>query len=99
MSSIVSPDILIADGYIITSDLEEEDLITKLCILILSSHCESYLNKRPKRTSTTNRRDRITELLTSAHLVRIHEVLHMNLEVFQALATFYKEYTKLKASR
>jgi hypothetical protein len=99
MSSILSPDILIADAYIITFNLEEEDLITELCILILSSHCEPYLDKRPKRTSTTNRRDRITELLTSIYLVRIHEVLRMNLEAFQALATFYKEYTELKASR
>jgi len=41
MSSIVSPDILIVDSYIITSDLEEEDLITELCISILSSHYES----------------------------------------------------------
>ena len=99
MSSIVSPDILIVDSYIITSDLEEEDLITELYILILLSYYESYLNKRPKRTSTINRRDRITELLTSIYLVYIYEVLRMNLEAFQALATFYKEYTKLKASR
>jgi hypothetical protein len=101
MSSTASPDILIADAYITTSDLEEEDLITELCISILSSHCESYLDKRPKRTSTATAtgRDRITELLTSAHPVRIYEVLRMNLEAFQALATFCKEHTELKVSQ
>jgi len=82
MSFIVSPDILIVDGYIITSNSEEEDLITELYISILSSYYESYLNKRPKRTSTINGRDRITELLTSIHLVYIYKVLRMNLEAF-----------------
>jgi hypothetical protein len=99
MSSTASPDILMADAYITTSNIEEEDLITELYISILSSHCESYLDKRPNRTSTANRRDRITELLASVHPVRIHEVLRINLEAFQALATFCKEHTELKASR